>query len=104
MFTALLAVFPFAIWRIAKRTGHGRLWDVIGLVHVVLIYCLILSVGTYDPIEPYCDPSFDPAASTLSCAIATTVSLLGWLYIALVFLLPAILTFKKWPKGDNGHV
>ena len=100
-FYAACAVLPFAIWRVAKRTGHGRLWDALFLLHLVAIPFLLLAIDTYDPIGAYCDPSWGAGATQWTCAKARFAEVMGWMYMVLVFLLPAALALKRWPRNSD---
>lgn len=54
----LFGVPAASFWRIAKRTGHGRIWDAIFGVHLLFVLLMAISVSD-ERVVPYCRSSLD---------------------------------------------
>ena len=97
-FQAFLVAIPWAIWRLAKKSGHGRTWDILFAFHALTAFCLIPSVDRYDPIGSFCDPDYGTIITAYGCTKAQVISALGMVYVLLGPVLLGVLAIKAWPR------
>ncbi len=99
---AVLFTVPVAIWRIAKRSGHGTTWDALFAAHCVLAAAVCLGVTKFDVVHPYCNGFYEWPP----CWFVKTIGWIGTLFIPASLGLLMILAFKKWPSqalpGNGG--